>query len=321
LKINWLWGWSLKNQNYVLILEQLVYYYDEDEKRKESRYIYESSNGAALGSSIEEALLYGMFEVIERDNFLVSFYNKLPLVEIDIQPSKLKHINAMIKYLEKDGFSIHFFDISMELKIPAVWCLIVDKSENTVVKTYSAAGCHFNPEKAIESSFFEVVSSVPVYEDIFSKKDYLERKELIFKNPKLLTEFEDHVLYYSHEKSLEKYDFLFPITSRKRIDELYPEWFESEKYKNHDLNDDIKTLVNEILSYYEDIYVINLSSSQLEEMGLCCVKVLIPGMQPVTFGVQYERKIKQRIMDALSQVQKQKRIDFSGFNENPHPFP
>lgn len=317
LKVNWVWCWSIKKEEYVLIPEQFVHYYDNGNLRKENRYIYDTSNGAALGGNLEEGLLYGLFETIERDNFLVSFYNQEQLVQIDIDKSELKDLSLMKEYLQDKGYELYFFDITKELRVPAVWCLLVNTNEDAVVTTYSAAGCNFDPEKAIESAYIEVISSVPVYEELFKEEAFLKRRELIIEDVSKLTQFEDHVLYYSHKKALANYDYLFDKTITKSVAELYPEWYKSEKYKNHDLNKDIQTLNKEILAHYDDIYVADLSSQHLKELGFSCAKVLVPGMQVVTFGMQNERINYDRL---VKNTGNEKQTTLS-INKNPHPFP
>ena len=43
----------------------------------------ESSNGCASGGSPEEAVYFGLMEVVERDAFLLAWYGQVPLTEID----------------------------------------------------------------------------------------------------------------------------------------------------------------------------------------------------------------------------------------------
>lgn len=323
LKINWVWSWSVKKSQYVLIPEQLVYYFDNTSEKANERFVYDSSNGAALGNNLEEALLYGLFEVIERDNFMVSFFNRLQLTEIDIYTSEMKDVIVLCEYLNSRGYTMHFFDMSMELKVPTIWGVMVNQNSGAVVKTYSAAGAHFDPERALKSALIECVSSVPVYEEVFASTYHVERKKDIFKNVFNLTEFTDHVLYYSHENAIEKLDFLFGDDQpKKSIQDTYPEWYKENKYKGETINDDLNHLIKNTLKYYDDIYLTDLSGNDLNEIGLKCVKVIVPGMQPVTFGHQYNRIIEERIKKGpVLAKRKNQEIDISNMNLTPHPFP
>lgn len=321
MKYHWVWGYSLRNEIPLLIPEQMVYYKDEMIRGESRRFVYETSNGCALGSTIEEAVLYGLFEMIERDNFLVAWYNRLPLVEIDISnlSEEFRILNEVIK---ADGYEVRFFDTTMELGIPTVWALMVNERDDAVVKTYSAAGCHFNPEKALMSAFIEVVSSVPVYNKVFGAEHLMERKRLIFENDDLATEFQDHVLLYSHPDTLERLSFLTSLGEKKTLRTLHPEWYETETFKNQDLTEDLNQLLHRIYKHYEDVYVVDLSGELLKSFELRCVKVFIPGMLTMTFGHQHRRLDESRILQApVLAGRAESPLTLDNINPYPHPFP
>ena len=48
----------------------------------ENYFVFESSNGVALGSSIYEAKLFALFELVERDAFLNFWYKKEDYTEL-----------------------------------------------------------------------------------------------------------------------------------------------------------------------------------------------------------------------------------------------
>lgn len=321
LQVDWFWSWSFKDASYILIPEQFIFYYDHTEQKKNNRYVYDTSNGAALGSTQEEAVMHGIFETIERDNFLVSFYNQETLDMIDTNHPALHNLNLTKAYLKSLGYELYFFDITKELRVPAVWCIMVNTNADGKVKSYSAAGCHFNPVKAIEGAFFEVVSSVPIYETVFDTESKKERRDLIFHDTHQLTEFEDHVLYYSHHDSIKNFQWLFNNPIVKAIEDLYPEWYQEDTYKNVDLNHDLQNLIEKVLHYHEDIIFTDISSESLKEAGLCCVKVLIPGMQVVTFGMQNERIAAERLINQLRLSGKEMERSKLPLNKDPHPFP
>ena len=77
--INWVWGYSFSQKRPILVPEILAYYSLGDG----DGFVYETSNGGALGGSLEEANLYGIFEVVERDSFLMTWYGQLPIAGLD----------------------------------------------------------------------------------------------------------------------------------------------------------------------------------------------------------------------------------------------
>ena len=69
--IDWVWGYSFLQERSILVPELLAYY---SLGGRSQGFVYETSNGCALGGSLEEAILYGIFEVVERDSFLMTWY-------------------------------------------------------------------------------------------------------------------------------------------------------------------------------------------------------------------------------------------------------
>ena len=68
--MNWVWGYSFLQERPILVPELLAYYslgYGEG-------FVYETSNGCALGGSLEEAIFHAILEVVERDSFLLTWY-------------------------------------------------------------------------------------------------------------------------------------------------------------------------------------------------------------------------------------------------------
>ena len=323
LKYYWVWGWSLKENKAVLIPEQMAYYAPNPVRKNFERFVFETSNGCALGSTLNEAFLYGLFEVIERDNFLVSWYNKLSLKEIDIEGSKIKEISRLKIYIESLGYELHFYDMSMELKVPSIWGVIINRKNNAVVKTYSAAGANFNPESALRGALIEIGTSISIYEKTYLDENLQKRREKMYKDSNEVTEFEDHVLLYSHSKAEERLKFLINNSTEKdTLQNIYPEWYEGKSYHNKNLKDDINELLDKIFKYYEDIYVVNLTGDLLKKMDLRSVKVLVPGMLTMSFGHQYRRIIDERILNGpVLAGRRDKPINIQDYNRLPHPFP
>lgn len=66
-------------------------------------FVYETSNGCALGGSLEEAVLYGMLEVVERDSFLLTWYAQLPLPRLDPRSAVDPDLELMADRIANDG--------------------------------------------------------------------------------------------------------------------------------------------------------------------------------------------------------------------------
>ncbi|MBY9077976.1 YcaO-like family protein [Paenibacillus sp. HN-1] len=323
LPVYWTPVFSMKERRQVLVPEQLVYFADGHFRSGTNRFVYDSSNGLALGNTWEEAALHGLFEVIERDNFLCAWYNRLPLQEIDISGSHLEELKQLIYFMELEGIQIRFFDISMELKLPSVWALAYDTREGAGMKAYNAAAAHVIPEKAVESAAMEVITSLPIYAaELKEGGSAWARTRQLENNPGAVTEFEDHVLYYASESNcLQALDFVLREDGRQKasLEELYPDAYDAGgRFTHDDLAGDLEELAAEIIDHYGELYIADVTPDEVAGFGYSAAKVLVPGMLPMTFGEQHRRVILERLTRERERRGLDK--DFT-VNPYPHPFP
>jgi ribosomal protein S12 methylthiotransferase accessory factor len=319
LELNWIWAYSWKKQKSVLVPEQLVYYRVIAPKEEPvHRFCYETSNGCALGGTIEEAIFYGLLEVVERDAFLVSWYNRLPLKRLNLELVEDRNILLVKDRIESMGYELYVFDMTMGTKIPAIWAMIVNPKEDAPVKCYSAAGAHPNPEKAIFSALVEVITSVPIYEK--SMPEHREKAEELYRDGGLVQEMHDHVLLYSLPKSIERFDFLLEKEKTIGVQEAFSSWYQGEPPL--DFTEEVTTLMSTILSEAEDIFIIDQTTPELEKVDVKAVKVIVQGMLTMSFGHQYRRINKQRVKKAPVTVgYRGQEIKDQEINMYPHPFP
>jgi ribosomal protein S12 methylthiotransferase accessory factor len=90
-----------------------------------------------------------------------------------------------------------------------------------------------------------------------------------------------------------------------------------------DLTDDLMDLLQVFNRLDLDVIVVNQTSPELARNNLHCVKVIIPGMLPMTFGHHLTRlEHLPRVLTVpmkLGYVQRPLRR--KDLNPNPHPFP
>ncbi|WP_128895860.1 YcaO-like family protein [Longirhabdus pacifica] len=293
-----------RDEQAVLLPEQFVYY-DNQLLHQEERFLYETSNGTALGGTLQEAIIYGVFEALERDHFLLHWYTqKLPR-RIDVTSIKDDRIHGILCLLAAHQFEMYLFDITLEVGIPTVWVLARSQSEHHHIHLYNAAGSNYDPEKAIFSGLVEVVTSIFVYDKLYANKE--EELAAWIGNPQRVVSMEDHIKYYALKENAGAFDFLF-----NHIQQC--QWITTEEMKPS-FEFDYEQIKQRVYEYHPDIYVANMSNQITKQMGLYVAKVFIPSLQPITFGVQNERINWER----LSQYGGAAFIPYQHLQ--PHPFP
>ncbi|MCG6197318.1 YcaO-like family protein, partial [Anoxybacillus sp. LAT_38] len=119
-------------------------------------FVYETSNGCALGGSLEEAIFYGILEVVERDSFLMTWYAQLPIPRLDPYSANDQELRLMIERLRAvTGYDVYLFNSTMEYGIPSVWTLAKNRKQKGV-NLICAAGAHPDPVRAVKSSLHEI---------------------------------------------------------------------------------------------------------------------------------------------------------------------
>ncbi|WP_156288261.1 TOMM precursor leader peptide-binding protein [Oceanobacillus salinisoli] len=311
--MNWVWGYSFLQERPILVPQWLPYY----NSGSEDGFVYETSNGCALGGSLEEAIFYGILEIVERDSFLMTWYAKLPVPRIDLSSESDLELHLMVQRLrEVTGFDLHVFNTTMENGIPSVW-VVAKKRDQKGVNFICAAGTHLDPIQAVKSAIHELVGTMQMLHKQFDAKRW--KVEQMFYDPFLVQEMQDHSMLYNLPKAQERLQFLLnsnrPV---KTFDESY-----SWKERHADLTDDLKDIIQVFRRLNLDVIVVNQTRPEISRNGLHCVKVLIPGMLPMTFGHQFTRLAgMDRVLKVPMKLGYVKQpLTAEQLNPHPHPFP
>ncbi|WP_285767349.1 TOMM precursor leader peptide-binding protein [Peribacillus sp. SI8-4] len=311
--MDWVWGYSFLQEQPILVPELLSYY----SLGCGNGFVYETSNGCALGGSLEEAIFYGIMEVAERDSFLMTWYAQLPLNRIDPYSANDKELELMIdRARAAAGYDIHLFNSTMEHGIPSVWALAKNRKEKGL-NLICAAGAHLDPVRAVKSAIFELAGMMlTLDEKLEQDKEELEK---MFRDSSLVRKMDDHSILYGLPQAESRLDFLL---KQDRPMRTFAEEF-PQKEKHQDLTDDLLGILQELRRLNLEVIVIDQTTPEIRQNGLHCVKVLIPGMLPMTFGHHLTRVTGlERVLRVPMELGYIKRpLEFEQLNPHPHPFP
>ncbi|UVI33399.1 TOMM precursor leader peptide-binding protein [Paenibacillus spongiae] len=311
--IDWVWGYSFLQQRPILVPELLAYY----SSGCGHGFVYETSNGCALGGSLEEAIFYGMLEVVERDSFLMTWYARLPLPRLDLRSVQDRELRWMTDRLEAvAGYDVHLYKSTMEHGIPSVWALAKNRKE-LGVNLICAAGAHPDPIRAAKSAIHEVAGMLLTLSEKFEENR--QQYERMLHDPYQVVQMEDHSMLYGLKQSEGRLDFLL---NDDRPMQTFAEAFEPRGW-NVDLTDDLKAMLHVFRQLNLEVIVVDQTTPETRRNGLHCVKVLIPGMLPMTFG---QHLIRLTGLDRVLRVPAE--LSYSRepltpeqLNPYPHPFP
>ncbi|GIN94807.1 hypothetical protein J6TS1_06770 [Siminovitchia terrae] len=311
--MNWVWGYSFLHERPILVPELLAYYslgYGEG-------FVYETSNGCALGGSLEEAIFHAIMEVVERDSFLLTWYAQLPLPRIDLSSAGDKELQLMVdRVREVAGYDLHLYNSTMEHGITSVWGVAKNRRSKGL-NLICAAGANPDPVRAVKSTIYELAGMMSRHDK--KLEESRQKYEGMLLDPFAVRTMEDHGLLYGLPEAEERLNFLLHDHRPLRT---FAEEFKQPP-RNNDLKDDLQDILNRFRRLNLEVIVVDQTTPITERNGLFCVKVLIPGMLPMTFGHHLTRvKGLERVLRVPMQLGFMKApLSYEQLNPNPHPFP
>ncbi|MFJ7587612.1 TOMM precursor leader peptide-binding protein [Streptomyces sp. NPDC097617] len=321
LPLHWVQGWSLTRRRPIAVPEHVAYWDVPGPGRP--RVVYESSNGCGLGNSPEEASLYGLFEVAERDAFLMAWYAATPLRRVHL-PSGDTDTLLLADRAEAAGYRLHLLDATNDFAVPAVLAVCrYEGNHPDAPRMFLAAGAHHDPRAALRSAVAEVVTNVleaPHRSFAEGGPRDPERLRPMLDNPELVLTLDDHVGLNTLPEAAPRLEFLFADTPVVPVAEAWP----GAPAPVPDLRDLLMRTVDRLARAGLEVITVDQSQPGLRErFGLHCVKVIVPGALPMTFGHVNRRTLGlSRLLEVPHRLGRTGR---PGRHEelplHPHPFP
>lgn len=311
--IDWVWGYSLTEKRPLLVPKRLAYY----SLGCHDGFVYETSNGCAVGGTLVDAIFHGILEIVERDAFLMTWYARLPLPAIDLSCSTDRELQWMIERLRAvAGYDLHVYNATMENEIPTVFVIATNRRSHGL-HLLCSAGAHVNPMRAIKGAIHETAGMLLRLDD----KVETERETLLqmLADSTRVERMEDHSMLYGLPEAAERLQFLLDDgRSKQTLDQAF-----SARAKHLDLRDDLTELVDVFRRLNLNVLVVNQTAPELARNGLHCVKVIIPGMLPMTFGHHLTRleHLPRVLTVPVKLGYAKKPLTREDLNPFPHPFP
>lgn len=115
-EIEWSPVWSLNQNKYKYFPTAVCYLMYPQSSR--GTYFVPESNGLAAGNVLEEAILQGFFEVVERDAVSIWWYNRLKMPGVDLDSFCDPYFDALQDYYKSVGRNIWVLDVTNDFGVP-----------------------------------------------------------------------------------------------------------------------------------------------------------------------------------------------------------
>jgi oxazoline/thiazoline synthase len=115
-ELEWSPVWSLRDQRFKYLPTSLLYFFY---KGPGAYQVRADSNGCAAGNTLEEAIVQGFLELVERDAYAIWWYNRLQRAAVDLGHFDDPYIRDLKSQLAETGRRLWLLDVTSDLGIPS----------------------------------------------------------------------------------------------------------------------------------------------------------------------------------------------------------
>lgn len=162
--VDWTPVWSLTEKRHKLLPTALLYFDpgsdDAVEPAAGRQFVRADSNGSAAGSSLEDAVLQGFLELVERDAVALWWYNRSVLPGVDIQAFGDRWALELLDAYRGLRREVWALDLTSDLGIP-VFAALSRRTDKPAQDIMFGFGAHFDPHIALRRALTEMNQLMP----------------------------------------------------------------------------------------------------------------------------------------------------------------
>ena len=151
-EIEWSPVWSLRDERFKYVPTGLLYVFY---RGSGAERLAADTNGCAAGNTIEEAIVQGFLELVERDSYAIWWYNRLRRPEVDLSQFDDSYIRELKAQLAETGRRVWVLDVTNDLGIPS-YVAISHWEKDSQEGVEFGSGSHFDPRIALLRALTEL---------------------------------------------------------------------------------------------------------------------------------------------------------------------
>jgi oxazoline/thiazoline synthase len=149
-KVEWSPAWSLRDQRFKYLPTSLLYFFYGGPGAFSA-----DSNGCAAGNTLEEAIVQGFLELVERDAYAIWWYNRSQRAEVDLSQFNDSYVRDLQTQLADTGRRLWVLDITSDLGVPT-YVAILHWMQNGHENIEFGSGAHFDSRIALLRALTEL---------------------------------------------------------------------------------------------------------------------------------------------------------------------
>jgi ribosomal protein S12 methylthiotransferase accessory factor len=149
-RIEWSPAWSLRDERFKYLPTSILYFFYGGPAA-----FHADSNGCAAGNTLEEAIVQGFLELVERDAYAIWWYNRSQRAEVDLSQFNDSYVGDLYSQLAESGRKLWVLDVTSDLGVPT-YVAILHWMQNGQENIEFGSGAHFDPRIAMLRTLTEL---------------------------------------------------------------------------------------------------------------------------------------------------------------------
>ncbi|MGG1441063.1 YcaO-like family protein [Brevibacillus laterosporus] len=265
LPIRWVRGISLTNKRSIWVPAIMVYL-NIDIMSKGERIWLPISTGCAAHTTLEQALLGAICEVIERDAIAITWLQQLELPKISLD----RYPEWMQTYLDNLERNKHiqqiFFDATSDLEIPTLYSVQLSP-HNRQLASMVMCSTELDPYQSFVKLMRESASSRIALQNGLRHPEDLDDFIKVY----------DGATYMGAPERVSAYNFLLDTQKSKKISEI-------NNIETGDSKNNLVNLVKRLEKKGHEVFALDLTTDEARRANLHIVRVIIPTLMPLSFS-------------------------------------
>ena len=307
-RIGWVQGYSLTRSAPTFIPATLAHRFYEP-RTAADRFDDCPVSGYACGNTLEEAVLGGLCEVVERDALMLCWSQRLAVPALDLASLRSETVRDALSRFARSPVRLYCADLTTDAGIPAVLVMMVSDHPRWPAAAVATAA-DMSYERAVVKALGELSSGAALVQMHRDRGGRLPRV------PQEISTPEDHGLYYAAPQSLHHLDLILRPRRTVRAPAV------AATDEPEDVWATLREAVRRLAACGLEALAVELTPPHIAALGLRVAKVIVPGMLPIDFRPAVRHLGGPRLYAAPGRMgYHDSASEPRALNPAPHPFP
>jgi ribosomal protein S12 methylthiotransferase accessory factor len=258
------------------------------------------STGCATHTDLHQAIINGLCEVIERDSIALTWLQRIPWPRLVIDWSDPR-LAPFHEKQRRSHVSTTFFDATSDVGVPTFYAL-----EQT---PYNAS---LSQLVMCNSSLDPIDSVAKMIRESASSRIALQTERAL---PPVIDEYTSvfhGAVHMGRPENVHAFDFLLNGTTTRRLEDV-------ANLSTGNSAGDLDRIVASLAELGHEVLVVELTTDEARDVGFRVVRVIVPGLMPLSFVHAGRYLAHERLYKAPAALGYPVH-DEAGLNHSPQPF-